>query len=126
MLGIGKKKTPQANLALAVTPQDLLSDISTSEEALGKIMALLADETKRNMISDLAPDEVSTVAGLLAVADQYKIELLRKYLNYFMLLRISKNRKGRQEIIELGGARMQAQAGWRARLGGMLGREKWL
>lgn len=104
-------------------PTDLLSDISTSEEAYGKLMALLADETKRNMISDLTGQEIIHVAALAAVADQYDIKLLKEYLKNFLLLRISKDRQGRKEIAALAGQKIQEAQNLRQKFAGLFRRD---
>jgi hypothetical protein len=115
---------PAPNISLSLPAADFIGDISTSEEALGKIMALLADESKKFMITELEPDEIVYLAGLLAVAEKYNIKMLRDFIYYLMLLRISKNRKGREEIINLGGARMAAQESLKQRLGRMFTRDR--
>jgi len=119
-----KKQEVEPNISLSLPATDFLGDISTSEEALGKIMALLADETKKFMITDLEPDEIVSLSGLLAVASKYNINILRDFIYYLMLLRISKGRKGREEIIRLGGARMEAQENLRQRLGKLFTRDR--
>jgi hypothetical protein len=119
-----KKIEPEPNISLSLPASDFLTDISTSEEALGKIMALLADESKKFMITDLDPDEIVSLSGLLAVAEKYNITMLRNFIYYLMLLRISKSRKGREEIIKLGGARMEAQENLRQRLGKLFTRDR--
>jgi hypothetical protein len=119
-----KKQDVEPNISLSLPANDFLGDISTSEEALGKIMGLLADETKKFMITDLEPDEIIYLSGLLAVAEKYEITMLRDFIYYLMLLRISKSRKGREEIIKLGGARMDAQENLRSRLGKLFTRDR--
>ena len=119
-----KKHELEPNISLSLPATDFLGDISTSEEALGKIMGLLADESKKFMITDLDPDEVIHLAGLLSVAEKYNITILRNFIYYLMLLRISKNRKGREEIIKLGGARMEQQENLRQRLGKLFTRDR--
>jgi hypothetical protein len=119
-----KKTEPEPNISLSLPASDFLGDISTSEEALGKIMGLLADESKKFMITDLDPDEVIHLAGLLSVAEKYNITILRNFIYYLMLLRISKGRKGREEIIRLGGARMEQQENLRQRLGKLFTRDR--
>jgi len=119
-----KKVEAEPNISLSLPASDFLGDISTSEEALGKIMGLLADESKKFMITDLDPDEIIHLAGLLSVAEKYNITILRNFIYYLMLLRISKNRKGREEIIRLGGARMEQQENLRQRLGKLFSRDR--
>jgi len=98
---------------------ELLTDVSTTEEAMGKIIALLANEDKYKLITDIQYDEISTIAGLLAIADTYDITLLKNYLKNFLLLRISNRRQGRKEIVEMGVAKVQSSAN-----AGMLNRVK--
>jgi hypothetical protein len=64
------------------------------------------------------------LAGLLSVAEKYNITILRNFIYYLMLLRISKGRKGREEIIRLGGARMEQQENLRQRLGKLFTRDR--
>jgi hypothetical protein len=103
----------------ALNEAELLTDVSTTEEAMGKIIALLANEDKYKLITDIQYDEISTIAGLLAIADTYDITLLKNYLKNFLLLRISNRRQGRKEIVEMGVAKVQSSAN-----AGMLNRVK--
>ena len=107
----------------ALNEAELLTDVSTTEEAMGKIIALLANEDKYKLITDIQYDEISTIAGLLAIADTYDIPLLKNYLKNFLLLRISNRRQGRKEIVEMGVAKVQssAQAGMLNRVKSILG-----
>jgi len=107
----------------ALNEAELLTDVSTTEEAMGKIIALLANEDKYKLITDIQYDEISTIAGLLAIADTYDITLLKNYLKNFLLLRISNRRQGRKEIVEMGVAKVQssANAGMMNRVKSILG-----
>lgn len=107
----------------ALNEAELLTDVSTTEEAMGKIIALLANEDKYKLITDIQYDEISTIAGLLAIADTYDIVLLKNYLKNFLLLRISNRRQGRKEIVEMGVAKVQssANAGMMNRVKSILG-----
>jgi hypothetical protein len=107
----------------ALQDAEMLSDVSTTEEAMGKIIALLANEDKYKLITDVEQNEISNIAGLLAIADTYDITLLKNYLKNYLLLRISKKRLGRKEIVEMGIAKMQSssQAGLLNRVKSVLG-----
>jgi len=107
----------------ALQDAEMLSDVSTTEEAMGKIIALLANEDKYKLITDVEHNEISNIAGLLAIADTYDITLLKNYLKNYLLLRISKKRLGRKEIVEMGIAKMQSssQAGLLNRVKSVLG-----
>jgi len=81
--------------------QDIEKDIIGVEESRAKISLLLADTTNPEMLSELAPDKVIQVAVLKSLAEEYNSTLLAKFIRDYLLLQVSRNRKGREEIIEV-------------------------
>jgi hypothetical protein len=96
------KKEPKPSPLLKQDEQSLLDDVASSDEAAAKIMALLANDDKFKVISELSPSEVHSFAALQSVADTYDSKLLKSYIKNYLLMKISLRRKGRAEVIELG------------------------
>lgn len=110
-------------VAKEIDESDLSGDASTTEEAMGKLIALLSNENKFRVITELTKDEESAIAGLLALAETYDIPLLKNYIKNLLLLRVSRKREGRKEIIQMGVARLKdaMQNNLFKRMGGMMG-----
>jgi hypothetical protein len=108
----GKKKTmeQQPNVNVNIPADELMADVSTQEEALAKVTVLLADKKKREVITDLNDEEIKLMSAITAVSKSYKMTMAKDFINELMLLRISKNRLGRKEIIDLSRGVQQAQA----------------
>jgi len=97
-----KKEKDAPKPLLKDTEQELLDDVASSDEATAKIMALLANDDKYKVISELSPEEVHRFAALESIAVTYKSKLLQSYIKNYLLMKISLRRKGRSEVIELG------------------------
>lgn len=74
------------------------------EEALAKIsMELLEPEEDKLMtVSDVTPEEVFTLALLMAYGKEFKSKMIDEWIKKFLLLRISRWRMGRREFLLLG------------------------
>jgi len=95
-------RNPQMPIGINLSPQDLVSDVSSQEEALAKVSVLLADETRKKMISELPDEEqVKNVAVLLAIAKKYNVPFINDVIDNYLLLQISQKRKGRKEIVDM-------------------------
>jgi len=73
------------------------------EEALAKISLELQrpEEEKLLTSSDLTPEEIFILTGSYTLADILKSKLIKNALDRFLLLRISRFRLGRKEMIML-------------------------
>lgn len=78
------------------------SEVTSPEEAQAKICMILAKTENPEILSDLNDMEVKILAGLMTVGDMTNNQILNKFIKNFLLLRISLDRKGREEIIRVG------------------------
>jgi hypothetical protein len=68
--------------------------------------------TKDNIftISDITPEEVFGVALLLSYAKKFNSNLIQNWVDDFLLLRVSRMRLGRKELLMLGtGIRQESE-----------------
>lgn len=89
------------------------SSIFGTEEASAKIMEQMIDP-KFNIVktsSDITANEVFGLASLTCFADAFKSKMINKWMNEFLLLRISRNRMGRKEFqIMIAGLRQHEES----------------
>jgi len=80
------------------------STVFGTEEALAKISMELLSPTgdKLFTVTDLTPEEIFQIAYMRRMADIFDSDMIREWLREFMLLRISRMRRGRQEFLLLG------------------------
>ena len=99
------------------------SEVTTPDEAIAKISMILADSKEVDILSDLTTDEVAMLSALKTVAVHTKNSLLLTFIENFLRFRISRNRKGREEIIQVararGGDEERARKGFRSMILGM-------
>jgi hypothetical protein len=87
---------------------DLLSIFESEEELSDIARALLKFYEHENFLSktDIKSSDIKTFSKILGISDLLKKyteegnELLLKIIHYYILLRISKDRKGREEIFK--------------------------
>jgi len=77
------------------------SEITTPDEARAKISMILAESKNAKILSDLTDKEITLLSALQTIADQTNNKLLSKFILNFLQMRISRNRKGREEIIRV-------------------------
>jgi len=63
--------------------------ITTKEEALAHSISEMTDESKIHYFTYLYPLEDENIAELLEIAEDYKLDFLRKEMIYFLKLRCS-------------------------------------
>mgnify|MGYP000141373063 CR=1 FL=1 len=73
----------------------------TKEESLAKAIEHLASEDKIMLFSDVDYWEIPKLATLKVIALRYDLDWLDQFLSASLLLRVSKNRLGRKEIVNL-------------------------
>jgi hypothetical protein len=99
------------------------SEVTTPDEAIAKISMILADSKEVDILSDLTSDEVALLSSLKTVAVHTENTLLSSFVNNFLRFRISRNRKGREEIIQVararGGEEEKMRKGFRSMVLGM-------
>lgn len=75
----------------------------TSEEALAKVSMILANTENPRLLSHVSHDEVALLAPLHTIADMSKITYLQNFITNFLELRVSLERMGRREMLEIAG-----------------------
>lgn len=80
------------------------------DEALAKVsLELMKPESERlYTVSDLTPEEIFGMSALLAHADFLKSAIMKQWVRYFLLLRVSRFRLGRKEFLLILGGLQQA------------------
>jgi len=80
------------------------TDVFGVEEALAKmfIQLMKPEEEKLLTVSDITPEEVFGLATLFEYAKYFKSNIMLDWIKKFLLLRISRLRMGRKELILLG------------------------
>ena len=118
-IDISKKKKKEPDLPNVDVAED--ENILTTDEAFAKIVVELANTKNPEVLSDLSDDEIKYIAALSVVAEKTKDDMLTSFINKFLLLRVSRNRKGRLELLKVAqAAREQAQSRF-SKLGNILG-----
>jgi hypothetical protein len=73
----------------------------SKEEALAKAVEHLADADKILLFSDILSFEIPKLSTLKVIAHRYGLEWLNQYLTFNLLLRVSRERLGRKEIVSM-------------------------
>lgn len=116
---------PKAQMPFDISeiPADINDDAQnyTPDEALAKVVIELAESKNIYALSDIKEREIRVIAALYAEAEATGDKLTKTYLDYYLKLRISKERKGRTELTKIAQAAREQVQGKLQRLGGMLG-----
>src|SRR3972149_1730262 len=87
---------------LAIPSVDLNADESmTTDEALARVSMLLAKTENPKVLSEVSENEIRLSASLFAVGEKMEDNMILSFLNNLLLLRVSKMRKGRGELLEI-------------------------
>ena len=70
-------------------------------EAMAKIAMILAKSDNKKILTELTESEIYDFSQAYALAKYLEIPEITTVMNELMILKISKDRKGRQEIIEI-------------------------
>lgn len=81
----------------------------TVDEALAKVAMLLAKVHEPKTLSEVNEAEIRHASSLFVVAKKMDDAMLANFLESFLLLRVSKARKGRDELLQI--ARSAKEAG---------------
>ena len=73
----------------------------TVDEALAKVAMLLAKTEYPKMLSEVNDSEIRLISALYAVAERTKNVMIINFLLYFLQLRVSHKRKGREEVLKI-------------------------
>lgn len=77
------------------------SETLSPEEARAKIVMELARTESPDLLSELSSDEINWIASLMTIAQKTNNVVISTYCNWFMRLRVSYLRQGRQELIKV-------------------------
>ncbi len=95
-------------------------------EAYGKIAEIISNPTNIKILTDLDKEEIGRIASIFALADYLEMPELKVLAEEIMFLKISKQRKGRKELLQLaqniGGNEENMKQGRLSRLLGLGGR----
>ena len=92
-------------------PEDFQGeDIYTQEQAWAKIGMILAKTKAPLTMSDLHESEIGRLAPIVAEEMLYDSDVLKGFVRSILLLRVSKNRGGRQELKEIATSSREDQA----------------
>lgn len=94
---------PNANLS------DTIMDVGEEKTELDKIFAQLLDPKNIYHNTELTSDEITAFSTLGGMADKYDIRVLKKWLVDNMQMRVSRGRRGRNEIVKITARHMQEQ-----------------
>lgn len=87
----------------------------TLEESLAKVAMLLAKVHDPRVLSEVNDAEVRYCAALDVVAKKFDNQMLSDFLDSFLLLRISKTREGRRELLQIAKSAREGSDGRMAR-----------
>lgn len=79
-------------------------DLFGIEEALAKISLELLDPERKKLltVTDVTPDEIFGMAVLMAFQKRFKSNMVKEWIENFLLLRVSRVRLGRREFVMMG------------------------
>jgi len=88
-----------------------ISEILGTEEARARIIIELSspDFEKIKMFSDLYIEEIPVASALTTVSEKLKLDSLKSFLDNFLKFRISKDRLGRFEMLNIAIGIMEQQ-----------------
>jgi hypothetical protein len=94
-----KQQIPQMQMP-SVNVEDDMEGITT-DEALAKVSMILASTKNPKTLTELDDREIKLCAQLYAVANKTRNRMLTIFLWNFLNLRVSYNRKGRSELVDI-------------------------
>ena len=76
-------------------------EFDITQEANDKVLlALMSEKGSLMMKTDLSDSEITYISHLLYLANAMRLDSWKQYATILMQLKISRHRKGREEIIE--------------------------
>lgn len=94
-------------------------DVTSSEEAQAKAIMQLTESVDPEVLTHLTDYEIKKLSSLSAVAEIYNLSVVKEWIKKFIRYRISMNRKGREEIVDI------AKTKGEQRMGGVSGLRFW-
>lgn len=90
------------------------------DEALAKVAMLLANVKEPRVLSEVNEEEIKLCSALFVVANRMQDKMLADFLANFLLLRVSKKRKGRDELLQIAKSAREASTNMAGRLKNLL------
>lgn len=87
---------------MGIKDADVKADLMGFDEALALSLSSLTNEDKVKLMSDLYADEIPFIALLFTISKRHSLKSLNNFINEFLKLRVSLERKGRDEIVIVG------------------------
>jgi hypothetical protein len=91
--------TPAIPAQLGLAEALLMQDKELSE--LDKIIEMILDPNNIAHNTELTRNEITAFSVLATLASKHNLPVLREFLKQNLILRVSKGRKGRQELIRI-------------------------
>src|SRR3972149_3623506 len=89
------------NMALDDKKEDAGEEVLTTEEALAKVAMILAKTENPKLLTELSIEEIVSISVLASIAEKTENHMLKDFLNNFMYLKVSHQRKGRKELLDI-------------------------
>lgn len=109
-----EKEEQETTEPTPVNPITLLSSLLSPEEEKedkDKVLSILFEHPDLRMISDITQNELIDLTVLLTFANDMKVPLINFFCSTRLALSFSKNRKSREEVVELYKAQTYAEMG---------------
>jgi hypothetical protein len=81
--------------------ENILAQGSSEESSLINALFNYKDASKLKMISEVIPELVFPLATMSTIAARYKSKILPRFSKELLMLLVSKDRKGRVELVEV-------------------------
>lgn len=83
------------------------SEVFSSEHAQARAIVHLTESKNPEILTELKDHEVVMLSSLSVVGTKYNSKLIDEWINKFIRFRISLNREGRKEIVDIAKAKNQ-------------------
>ena len=80
---------------------ELDEEVLTHEEARAIASLRLAKTEPPETLSELAPEKINNFNTMVIMAEEMDSDFLKKWTKKYLYLQVSRNRRGREEIIEV-------------------------
>lgn len=105
---------PQVGLSQALLVED-----EKPESELDKIIKMILDPANIAHNTELSRNEITAFSVLSTLSSKHNLPVLKEFLKQNLILRVSKGRKGRGELIKILNRQLSAQEGMNQNMPGM-------
>lgn len=89
---------------------DSILKVEDDEDELSKIFKQLTDPVNLHHYTELTVNEITAFNALISLEREFNIPELKRFIQDALTLRVSKKRKGRNEIVHVSAARQEQDA----------------